>query len=221
MSSFAAARDASPIPAQPSPSSIDGLEASSQNRWPSLGFDLLSINALFAPALTAGFYYKTFMWPASFWERLYEPAIRRAAGLGRAANAEDPDIYEKAFAFCDVLVIGGGPAGLSAALAAGRAGARVILCDDDFELGGRLLSERREIDGRPASQWLAQSRRGARKPSATFASCGAPRYSASTITASTALGARRRSSGDSGAASAASARLEDRRQTGDSRRRRD
>ena len=135
----------------------DGLEASSQNRWPSLDFDLLSINALFAPALTAGFYYKTFMWPASFWERLYEPAIRRAAGLGRAANAEDPDVYEKAFAFCDVLVIGGGPAGLSAALAAGRAGARVILCDDDFELGGRLLSERREIDGRPASQWLAQS----------------------------------------------------------------
>jgi NADPH-dependent 2,4-dienoyl-CoA reductase/sulfur reductase-like enzyme len=68
----------------------DGLEASSQNRWPSLDFDFLSVNALFAPALTAGFYYKTFMWPASFWERLYEPAIRRAAGLGRAANADDP-----------------------------------------------------------------------------------------------------------------------------------
>jgi methylglutamate dehydrogenase subunit C len=135
----------------------DGLEASSQNRWPSLAFDLLSINSLFAPALTAGFYYKTFMWPASFWERLYEPAIRRAAGLGRAANAEDPDIYERAFAFCDVLVIGGGPAGLSAALVAGRAGARVILCDDDFELGGRLLSERREINAWPASEWLAQT----------------------------------------------------------------
>ena len=134
-----------------------GWRRRARNRWPSLDFDFLSVNALFAPALTAGFYYKTFMWPASFWERLYEPAIRRAAGLGRAANAEDPDVYEKAFAFCDVLVIGGGPAGLSAALAAGRAGARVILCDDDFELGGRLLSERREIDGRPASQWLAQS----------------------------------------------------------------
>jgi heterotetrameric sarcosine oxidase alpha subunit len=135
----------------------DGLEASSQNRWPSLAFDLMSINSLLAPALTAGFYYKTFMWPALFWERLYEPAIRRAAGLGRAANAEDPDIYEKAFAFCDVLVIGGGPAGLSASLAAARAGSRVILCDDDFELGGRLLSERREIDARPASEWLEQS----------------------------------------------------------------
>jgi len=135
----------------------DGLEAASQNRWPSLDFDLLSIASLFAPAMAAGFYYKTFMWPAKFWEWLYEPAIRRAAGLGRAAGAEDPDTYEKAFAFCDVLVIGGGPAGLSAALAAGRAGARVVLCDEDFRLGGRLLSERREIDGRPAAQWLAQT----------------------------------------------------------------
>ncbi len=135
----------------------EGLEATSQNRWPSLALDVLSINSLLAPALTAGFYYKTFMWPAKFWERLYEPAIRRAAGLGRAAGAEDPDAYEKAFAFCDVLAIGGGPAGLSAALTAGRAGARVILCDEDFRLGGRLLSERREIDGRPAAHWLAQT----------------------------------------------------------------
>lgn len=132
-----------------------GLEAASQNRWPSLAFDLLSINGLVSPALVAGFYYKTFMWPASFWEKLYEPLIRRAAGLGRAAGTEDPDHYEKAFAFCDLLVIGGGPAGLSAALAAGRSGARVILCDEDFRLGGRLLAEKREIDGKPASEWLA------------------------------------------------------------------
>ena len=87
------------------------------------------------------------MWPAAFWEKLYEPAIRRAAGLGRAAEAPDPDRYEKAYAFCDVLVIGAGPAGLAAALAAGRAGARVILGDEDFLLGGRLNAERREIDG--------------------------------------------------------------------------
>ena len=133
---------------------FDGLEATSQNRWPSLDFDLLSVNQFFGPAFTAGFYYKTFMWPASFWEKLYEPLIRRAAGLGRAAEGEDPDHYEKAFAFCDLLVIGGGPAGLSAALTAGRAGARVILCDEDFLLGGRLLSERYEINGQPASMWL-------------------------------------------------------------------
>lgn len=134
---------------------FDGLEAASQNRWPSLAFDLLSLNGMLSPALVAGFYYKTFMWPAAFWEKLYEPLIRRAAGLGRAAGAEDPDHYEKAFAFCDVLVIGGGPAGLAAALAAGRSGARVILCDEDFRLGGRLLAEKREIGGKPAAEWLA------------------------------------------------------------------
>lgn len=134
---------------------FDALEASSQNRWPSLGLDFLSLNGLAAPALVAGFYYKTFMWPASFWEKLYEPLIRSAAGLGRAAEVADPDHYEKAFAFCDVLVIGGGPAGLTAALMAGRSGARVILCDEDFRFGGRLLVDRREIDGRPAGEWLS------------------------------------------------------------------
>lgn len=134
---------------------FDGLDAMSQNRWPSLALDLLSVNGLASPAFVAGFYYKTFMWPAAFWEKLYEPMIRRAAGLGRAAGAEDPDHYEKAFAFCDVLVIGGGPAGLAAALAAGRSGARVILCDEDFRLGGRLLADKREIAGRPAIEWLA------------------------------------------------------------------
>lgn len=134
---------------------FQGLEAISQNRWPSLALDVSSVNGLAAPALVAGFYYKTFMWPAAFWEKLYEPLIRRAAGLGRAAQVEDPDHYERAFAFCDVLVIGAGPAGLSAALAAGRSGARVIICDEDFWLGGRLLAERREISGRPAADWLA------------------------------------------------------------------
>jgi methylglutamate dehydrogenase subunit C len=135
---------------------FDGLEAQSQNRWPSLAFDIGAINSMFSKLLVAGFYYKTFMWPAALWERLYEPAIRRAAGLGRASLQADPDIYERAHAFCDVLVIGAGPAGLAAALAAGRSGARVILCDEDFLLGGRLNGDRREIDGASGRDWAQQ-----------------------------------------------------------------
>ncbi|RJF94706.1 sarcosine oxidase subunit alpha family protein [Oleomonas cavernae] len=135
----------------------DGLEAASQNRWPSLNFDVLSVNRLAAPFFGAGFYYKTFMWPAAFWEKLYEPAIRRAAGLGRAATQADPDTYEKAFAFCDLLVIGSGPAGLMAALAAARAGKRVILAEEDHRLGGRLLAETAEINGMAGLDWAAQA----------------------------------------------------------------
>jgi len=135
---------------------FEGLEAASQNRWPSLAFDLLSANQLFSPLLVGGFYYKTFMWPAALWEKIYEPMIRRAAGLGRASGLADPDRYEKATAHCDVLVIGSGPAGLMAALAAGRTGARVILCEDDFRLGGRLLAERQEIGGMPGHEWAHQ-----------------------------------------------------------------
>ena len=116
---------------------FEGLEARSQNRWPSLQFDLGSVNGLLAPLFGAGFYYKTFMWPAAFWERVYEPLIRRAAGLGRAATEEDPDSYEKAWAFCDLLVVGGGETGLRAALEAGRRGERVIVADEDFRFGGR------------------------------------------------------------------------------------
>ena len=97
----------------------DGLVAFSQNRWPSLRFDLMAANDLVAPLIGAGFYYKTFMWPPAFWERVYEPMIRRAAGLGRLSGQPDPDPCEKAFAFCDLLVIGAGPAGLMAALTAG------------------------------------------------------------------------------------------------------
>ncbi|EAU42093.1 sarcosine oxidase, alpha subunit family protein [Fulvimarina pelagi HTCC2506] len=133
----------------------DGLEASSQNRWPSLKHDVGAVTSLLAPFFVAGFYYKTFMWPASFWEKLYEPAIRRAAGLGHASDEPDPDRYEKAYAFCDVLVIGSGPAGLSAALCAGRSGARVILADEDFALGGRLNAERYEVDGIAGHKWAA------------------------------------------------------------------
>ncbi len=125
---------------------FDGLDAKSQNAWPSLAFDAMAVNGLLSPFFGAAFYYKTFMWPKAAWEKLYEPMIRRAAGLGRTAEVPDPDAYDKAHAFCDVLVIGSGPAGLAAALAAGRSGARVILAEEDFRFGGRLLSERTVID---------------------------------------------------------------------------
>jgi sarcosine oxidase subunit alpha len=134
---------------------FDGLEAQSQNRWPSLGFDLLAFNGVAGNFLSAGFYYKTFMWPAAFWEKVYEPLIRRAAGLGKSAGAEDPDHYEKAHAHCDVLVIGGGPSGLIAALTAARTGARVIVADEDFVPGGRLNAERHEIDSASGIAWAA------------------------------------------------------------------
>ncbi|MFG1297546.1 sarcosine oxidase subunit alpha family protein [Xanthobacter variabilis] len=136
---------------------FDGLSAQSQNRWPSLEHDALSVNQLVSPFLGAGFYYKTFMWPASFWEKVYEPFIRRAAGLGAASELPDPDTYEKAFAFCDVLVIGSGAAGLAAALSAARSGARVILAEEDFRFGGRLLTEDVAIDGAPARDFVAHA----------------------------------------------------------------
>ncbi|WP_342364300.1 sarcosine oxidase subunit alpha family protein [Terrarubrum flagellatum] len=119
----------------------NGLVAASQNRWPSLSFDFMSIGGAFARFLPAGFYYKTFMWPASFWEKLYEPAIRRAAGLGRIADGADPDHYHHVHRHCDILIVGSGAAGLAAAREASASGARVILAEQDFELGGGLLVE--------------------------------------------------------------------------------
>jgi len=134
----------------------DGLEARSQNAWPSVARDLLAVNDLLWPVLGAGFYYKTFMWPRAFWEKVYEPAIRRAAGLGALSGEADGEVYEKAHAFCDLLVIGAGPAGLMAALTAARAGARVILADEDRDMGGRCLSETWEIGGAPGHLWAAE-----------------------------------------------------------------
>ena len=133
----------------------DGLEALSQNRIPSLNFDVMAINDLLSRFMSAGFYYKTFMWPAAFWEKLYEPAIRRAAGLGRLSAEKDPDIYDKGFLHCDLLIIGTGPSGLAAALTAGRAGAEVILAEEDFELGGRLLAEHGLFTDQYAADWIA------------------------------------------------------------------
>ena len=139
----------------------DGLVAMSQNRWPSLAFDFGAVNSFAAPLLAAGFYYKTFMGPRLLgsnraWTRIYEPLIRRAAGLGKAPQQPDPDRYANRFAHCDVLVVGAGPAGLGAALAAAASGARVVLCDEQAELGGSLLNEwSAEIDRAPAATWLA------------------------------------------------------------------
>ncbi len=151
----------------------DGLVASSVNAWPSVDFDLMAISGAFARYLPAGFYYKTFMWPRSLW-MTYERWIRKASGLGTAPAEPDPDVYDKHNAHCDVLVVGGGPAGLAAALAAGRAGARVILADEQAEFGGSLLNVRdtlvdsadptlREatagvaIDGAPPMAWVGRT----------------------------------------------------------------
>ena len=131
----------------------EGLAARGQNAWPSLDWDALAVNDLVAPFLGAGFYYKTFMWPRAFWERVYEPAIRRAAGLGALSGAHDADTCEKAHAHCDLLVIGAGPAGLMAARAAARAGADVIVADEDSRPGGRLNAETEEVDGKPGHAW--------------------------------------------------------------------
>ena len=137
----------------------EGLVAESQNRFPSLRFDLGAINGLFGRLFSAGFYYKTFMGPefgplkgTRFWMAC-EWFIRRAAGLGRAGHAPDPARYERMNAFCDVLVTGAGPAGLMAARAAARAGKRVILAEQDFALGGSTNWSTETIDGRPATDW--------------------------------------------------------------------
>ena len=132
---------------------FEGLVARPQNAWPSVRWDVMEVNDLLSPFLSAGFYYKTFMWPRAFWERLYEPAIRRAAGLGRLSGRHDAAGYEKAWAFCDLLVIGSGPAGLMAALVAARSGADVILAEEDARMGGRLLAERGMVNGQPGADW--------------------------------------------------------------------
>jgi sarcosine oxidase subunit alpha len=139
---------------------FEGLEAHSQNRWPSLHFDTGAVRELFSPLLSAGFYYKTFMWPRRAWHALYEPRIRASAGLGVAPTRPDPDRYAQRYAHCDVLVVGAGPSGLATALAAAGRGARVILCDEHPEFGGSLLDDREaRIAGVTAAKWLAETQR--------------------------------------------------------------
>ncbi len=132
----------------------DHLVAEPVNAWPSLDFDLMSVNSLFARLMPAGFYYKTFMWPGSMWMK-YEHFIRKASGLGEPPRELDPDRYDHAHRHCDLLVVGGGVSGLAAALTAARAGARVILADEQAEFGGQTLGSRARIDAVEASDWIA------------------------------------------------------------------
>ncbi len=134
---------------------VEGMAARTQNAWPSIGFDVGALSSAFSPFLPAGFYYKTFMWPSAFWERIYEPIIRHAAGLGSASNLPDPDQYDVQHKFCDLLIVGSGPAGLAAAVEAGRSGLRVMLCDEDFAMGGRLTSEKLHIGDQNCAEWAA------------------------------------------------------------------
>ena len=134
---------------------FDGLVIESQNRWPSLNFDLGSINSFFSRLIPAGFYYKTFMWPSSMWEN-YEWFIRRAAGLGKAAeDHNDPDRYEHIHYHCDVLIAGGGLSGLISAFILGSSGAKVLIADEKSELGGSLIYEDDiKIDGSKGTTWV-------------------------------------------------------------------
>ncbi|MCA0961574.1 sarcosine oxidase subunit alpha [Salipiger bermudensis] len=134
----------------------EGLETSSQNKYPSLKFDVGAVNDAAYMLFSAGFYYKTFMWPKSFWDKVYEPFIRAAAGLGVSPTEEDPDHYASRYLHCDVLIVGAGPTGLAAARAAAVDGLKVVLVDENPEAGGTLLSEpQAEISGQPAWDWLA------------------------------------------------------------------
>ncbi|OAN81181.1 sarcosine oxidase subunit alpha [Jannaschia sp. EhC01] len=135
---------------------FEKLEATSQNHWPSLAFDVGEVNGLVARFLPAGFYYKTFLFPRAFWKHVFEPFIRQSAGLGKAPHPEtrDPDRYEHFYAHVDLVVAGGGIAGLQAALLAGRAGARVVLMEQSAHWGGRAPVDGVEVDGEPAEVWV-------------------------------------------------------------------
>ncbi|MEY1555097.1 sarcosine oxidase subunit alpha family protein [Yoonia sp. R2331] len=136
---------------------FDGLHATSQNHWPSLEFDVGAINSHLSRFLPAGFYYKMFMFPRPFWKHIYEPFIRKSAGLGKAPKTRDDNTYEHFHIHADVLVIGGGIAGLAAALAAGQSGARVVLMEQTAHWGGRAPVDGAVIDGMPAQEWVDET----------------------------------------------------------------
>lgn len=138
---------------------FNGLQATSQNHWPSLDYDIGALNGLFGRFLTAGFYYKMFIHPRPFWKHLYEPFIRQSAGLGRAPDPEtrDPDTYEHFHAFVDVVVIGGGVAGLQAAKAAADSGARVLVMEQTAHWGGRAPVDGGSIDGMAPGDWIKKT----------------------------------------------------------------
>jgi len=136
---------------------VEGLVATSQNCWPSVSFDFGAINNLLNKFFPAGFYNKTFMWPKNFWYKIYEPIIRKAAGLGVAPLKPDPDRYEHKFEFCDVLVAGSGPSGLASALAAAKNGARVILAEDKPRFGGSLLTDEVTIGNKKGKDWADET----------------------------------------------------------------
>jgi sarcosine oxidase subunit alpha len=136
---------------------VEGLVAKSQNCWPSVSFDFGAINNLLNKFFPAGFYYKTFMWPKSFWYKIYEPIIRRAAGLGIAPLKPDPDRYEHKFEHCDILVVGSGPSGLASTLAAAKNGAKVILAEDKPRFGGSLLVDEVTIGNKKGKDWADET----------------------------------------------------------------
>jgi len=139
----------------------EGLEAQSQNCWPNVKFDIGEINSIFSSILPAGFYYKTFMWPSKLW-RKYEYFIRKSAGLGKSPTEKDPDKYDHKYYHCDVLIVGGGPAGITAALMAAKSGNKILLVDEKPEFGKNLLSSSKEnikINDLSPAEWIKVKRK--------------------------------------------------------------
>ena len=136
---------------------VNGLRIESQNCWPSVSFDVWAINNFLNRFFPAGFYYKTFMWPKSFWYKVYEPIIRKAAGMGTASLKSDPDRYDHQYEHCDILVVGSGPSGISSALAAAKNGARVILAEDKARFGGSLLTDNVTIGNKNGDEWVEEA----------------------------------------------------------------